>query len=123
MPVNNLNINLGDLLKKLTPAKKRRFLGWRIAYFFTIGIILAGGMYTMLFVYKNIFTTLSNSYNIMVLSSELGMDNVDMNEFERARTAVDKHLEPTTIPDDLRNLFQYNIVVSATSTPTSTKKQ
>lgn len=117
----NNSFGLGMLIQKFTPLKKRRFLGWRIAYLVTVGSILASGLIVSFFIYQNTFATLTNAYNIMILSSELGADTVDMAAFEHAENTINNIGRTSEIPGDLRNLFEYNIV-SPTSTVSTTIK-
>jgi len=114
MSINNLDIK--DLLKKFTPTQKRPFLIWRVIYMATIGVLVAGAIFTFSFIYQNIFTTLNNAYSIIILSSELGMDTVDVPAFEKMEKIIKSKGGHVAIPNNLRNIFDYNIIITSTAT-------
>jgi len=116
-------ISLSEIWKKLAPAEKDNYLGWRLASIVIAGIIILAGITTAGFVYQNIYSTLSNTYSIFVLSSELGMDIVDMNSYQKTATIIANKKTVTVIPENIRNIFDYQVdLVVTTSTATTTKK-
>ncbi len=113
-------ISLSDIWKKLAPAEKDHYLGWRLASIMVAGSILFAGIITAGFVYQNIYSTLSNTYSIFVLSSELGMDIVDMDSYKKTADIIANKKIPASIPAEIRNIFDYQIDLEP-ATPTTTK--
>ena len=114
-------ISLSDIWKKLSPAEKNTYLGWRLASILVAGVILMAGIATAGFVYQNIYSTLSNAYSIFVLNSALGTDTVDMDGYQKTAAIITNKKIIANIPAGIRNIFDYQAEVD-TSTPTTTKK-
>jgi len=113
-------ISYREIWNKLAPPGKNSYLGWRLASIVLAGVILMSGILTAGFVYQNIYSTISNAYSIFALSSELGMDIVDMDTYQKTVNIIAAKNNPTIIPTNLRNIFEYKITPS-TSTPSDTK--
>lgn len=125
MSINKISLKdiRKDIQQKLLPAERQKFLGWRIAYLLVIGALLASGLLTVSFVYQNIYNTLANSYAIVILSTDLSMDRVDMNAFAAAEQAIARKNTGVDLPKNLRNVFLFGPVATSTPTTTATAKK
>lgn len=93
-----------------------RYGHWRIINLLVVGVMIGSVMLTGFFIYQNLFTTLNNAYIVTVLSSDLGVDTVDLNNYERAQTILEQKRREFKIPADLRNIFIYASPTSTVST-------
>ena len=88
---------------------------WRVIYLSTLGVLAASAIFTFSFIYQNIFTTFDNAYSIIILSSELGMDTVDVAAFKKVEIVIKNKGGSIEIPNNLRNIFDYNIIATSTA--------
>lgn len=117
MSINNLNFS--EIWKRFDTERQSKYLGWKIASIIVAGMIVLSALLTAGFIYQNIYSTISNSYSIFVLSSELGMDTVDMDMYNKTNNVITAKQTPTEIPADIRNIFNF---VDTTSSTISTTK-
>lgn len=91
-----------------------KYARWRIISILIVGIMIGSAFYTTNFIYKNIYTTLANANTIIVLSSSLGVDAVDIKNYTLAEEKKQKKAETFVWPTNLRTIFNYEITPSST---------
>lgn len=91
-----------------------KYARWRIVSILIVGIMVGSALYTADFIYKNIYTTLSNANTIIALSSNLGIDAVDVKNYNLAEEKKKEKAESFIWPENLRNVFNYEITPSTT---------
>ena len=75
-------------------------------------------LYTANFVYKNIYITLSNASTIIVLSSNLGVDAIDVKNYNLAEEKKTLKTQPFVWPEKSRNILNYDTKTSTSTTST-----
>ncbi len=91
-----------------------KYAHWRIISILIVGVMIGSAIYTTNFVYSNIYTTLSNANTIIVLSSSLGVDAVDIKNYNLAEEKKKRKAESFTWPTNPRVIFNYEITPSST---------
>lgn len=99
----------------------RKYIRWRIVSIVVVGIMVGSAMYAASFVYKNIYVTLANANTIVVLSSNLGVDAVDIKNYNLAEEKKKKKMEDYSWPKDLRVIFKYENNFNTSTSTTTTK--
>jgi len=92
-----------------------RYTFWRITSIIVMGFLGLSTLFTVSFIYNNIYDTITNSAIILSLNNEMPEDMLDLQLFETAQNLVKKKKITTTIPSDMRNIFLYG-TGAATST-------
>jgi hypothetical protein len=104
-------------LKKLIKSPYPNNLGWRLASLVFFGLLLAGAIGTVNFVYVNIYNTLNNVYTIVTMGSNLEMNVLNLPLYEKTQQTFQQKNTPVDIPTDMRNIFEfYTPPTSTTST-------
>jgi len=91
-----------------------KYARWRIISILTIGIMAGSALYTTNFIYKNIYVTLANANTIIILSSNLGIDAVDIKNYTLAEEKKREKTKNFTWPTNLRIIFNYETTPSST---------
>lgn len=99
-------------------SKPGKYNRWRIISILIVGIMIGSAFYTTNFIYKNIYTTLANANTIIVLSSSLVVDAVDIKNYNLAEAKKKEKATVFAWPKDLRVIFNYENTSSSTSSTT-----
>jgi len=106
------NLDLKNLNKMFSNGG--RYARWRILSMIIVGIMAASALLTANFIYQNIYVTLSNANIIIVLSSNLSVDTIDLKNYNLAEERTRYKTESFSWSDKIRNIFNYE--VSGTTT-------
>ncbi len=98
---------------KIIVAYKGRYGFWRLINIVIFGLLISGAMFTYYFIYQNIYSTIANANAITSLQSNLNIYDLDLQAYEKARTAITLKTQAQEIPADIRNIFYYNVSTSA----------
>ncbi|MFA6486459.1 MAG: hypothetical protein WCT40_03775 [Candidatus Magasanikbacteria bacterium] len=112
----NKNISLREIFAKFTPSAGDRYFAWRLTSIILAGMIVASGLCAAGFVYKNIYSSISNSYIVFALNSKLSADSVDMAVYEKMRAKISAKKTTVAIPAGLRYIFDYDLPTVVSST-------
>lgn len=117
------NINLAQLTALLKKRMKMhgRYTIWRVTSILTAGFLGAATILTVYFIYSNIYNTLSNSNAILILSSNVPNDIIDLQTYEKAKEAIANKNQVPVVPNNLRNIFSYGQGSTRSASPSSTK--
>lgn len=97
----------------LKPANQYTF--WKAIGLFVIGLLLAGTIMIFYFIYLYSYLTLSNANTIIILSSNLAVDIIDVKTFQSTEGLIKLKKDLPDIPEKIRNIFYY--IEPVTSTP------
>lgn len=101
-PINSLSF------KTKTP-----FLAWKLLSIGLIGVMLGSIIFSMYFIYVNIYRTLDDVNTIVVLNSNTSLDKINQKSYDRAQDLVQLKRNLAALPKQYRNIF----VKPTTSTP------
>ena len=105
MLMNNLSrAQIGSYLKTIVK-NDGHYRAWRLASIGIVGFLGLAVILTIYFIYNNIYTTLSNSNVILILSNSPQSDMIDVDAYEKAKEIIIKKQQAITIPSKLRNIF------------------
>jgi hypothetical protein len=107
--LTNKNLNINQIFDS-----GGKYAHWRIVSILIVGIMIGSALFTANFVYNNIYITLSNANTIIALSSSLGIDAVDVKNYNLAEEKREEKAENFTWPENLRNIFNYEVAPSTT---------
>jgi len=108
MLMNNLSrAQIGSYLKTIVK-NDGHYRAWRLASIGIVGFLGLAVILTIYFIYNNIYTTLSNSNVILILSNSPQSDMIDVDAYEKAKEIIIKKQQAITIPSKLRNIFTYD---------------
>jgi len=113
MKLNN-NLDLKNINRILSG--NGHYTNWRIISILVIGVMAVSAFLTADFIYKNIYVTLSNANDIVILSSHLSIDTIDLKNYNLAEERKKYKTENFTWPQNIRNIFNYAISASSTTT-------
>lgn len=98
------------------------YLGWRIASILIVGLMLGSAVFSIWFIYYNIYVTIANTASIVILQSSQKADTIDWNSFEQAQKNLLLKSDKTEWPKNIRDIFNYaDIATTTTSTSAKTK--
>lgn len=117
MPI--ISFEKPEILKGIKLQKANYYTNWSVANIVVLGILLASVMITFFYVYKNIYSLYNNAATIIVLNSELTIDVINFNAYNKIQEVLAVKAEPIIIPGKIRNMFVYGPLAVATSTPTT----
>lgn len=109
------NLEIGNFNKIFGNGGK--YAKWRIISILTVGVMALSAFFTGDFIYKNIYNTLSNANMIIVLSSNLGIDTVDIKNYNLAEERKKLKTESFSWGKEIRNIFIYESEDITTTTP------
>src|SRR3989344_3963548 len=108
MLMNNLSrAQIGSYLKTIVK-NDGHYRAWRLASIGIVGFLGLAVILTIYFIYNNIYTTLSNSNVILILSNSPQSDMIDVDAYEKAKEIIIKKQQAITIPSKRRNIFTYD---------------
>jgi len=108
MLTNNLSwAQVGGYLQKIVK-NDGHYRAWRLASIGIVGFLGLAVIFTIYFIYNNIYNTLSNSNVILILSNSPQSDTIDVDAYEKAKEIIAKKEQITSIPIKLRNIFIYD---------------
>lgn len=96
--------------------KNKKIIIWNMMTILVITIFLLIISCSLYFAYNNIYLTLNNAQTIFLLESKLGSENIDIKNFEISQQKIKTKKEEIIIPENLRNLFEYQISQNTTNT-------
>ncbi|HSR89406.1 MAG TPA: hypothetical protein VLK22_03385 [Candidatus Udaeobacter sp.] len=99
---------------KTTLTYKGNYGFWRLLKIIIIGILVYGAMFTCYFIYQNIYSTIANANAIVALKSKAGGYDLDLQAYQKARTAITQKNHLEEIPTNVRNIFYYITATSST---------
>ena len=91
-----------------------KYARWRITSVLIVSIMIVSAIYTTIFVYKNIYTTISNA-NVITELSSLESYAVDVNNYNLAEEKKIEKTKNFTWPINLRVIFNYEVSSSSTN--------
>ncbi|MFA5770923.1 MAG: hypothetical protein WC894_05520 [Patescibacteria group bacterium] len=116
----SINVKFDQIKKTgyLKPAN--RYTIWKVVGMLIIGLLLACTMLVFYFIYQYSYLTLSNANAILTLSSNLGVDIVENNNFKISQDIINSKKSLPEITNKIRNIFYY-VETSSSTTTASTK--
>jgi hypothetical protein len=88
------------------------YASWRLASIIVVGILTIATLESVYFMYKNIYSTISNSTAIVLLGDAAGSQTIDIATFTRTEAILKNKIEPEIWPERLRNIFAYDETTS-----------
>ena len=110
-----------SIKEKFSLRKRAAYLGWRLFSIVVVGIMAGSVIVSSYFIYENIYRTLADANTVVILSSTVGIDAINITEYDNAERFLALKRTPFTISKDARNIFMYDSSTSTAST-SSTKK-
>jgi len=109
-------LNKNWSFKKIEPYAK-----WRLASLALFGVLLGSVIGSFYFIYLNIYRTLDDAHNIIILNSNLSINKINMESYRQAALAIKLKEKPSSIPKNIRDIFSYGQTASSTPTPPAKK--
>lgn len=94
-----------------------RYAKWRILSMLIVGVMAASALLTANFIYQNIYVTLTNANIIVVLSSNLSVDTIDLKNYNLAEERKKYKTENFSWGNKIRNIFNYETSNTTTTKP------
>ncbi|OGH87813.1 MAG: hypothetical protein A3J93_05280 [Candidatus Magasanikbacteria bacterium RIFOXYC2_FULL_42_28] len=96
------------------------YLWWRVTSIIVVGAMFGSALFSIWFIYSNIYTTISNTAAIAVWESTPSTDAVDITAYEQAQKNLLLKSTTTEWPANPRDIFNYADATTTTSATTST---
>lgn len=92
---------------------------WRFINIIIMGALIGGALLTYVFIYQNIYNTISNTYAITELNANINWTALNSQDYTKAQDILKQKAEIKQISRTIRNIFSYagsSIPTSSTST-------
>lgn len=109
------------LAKKWSSKKIEPYAKWRLVSLVLFGFLLSGFVGSSYFIYLNIYRTLDDANNIVILNSSLAVNSVNMESYQQALHALKSKEGLSILPKNIRDIFSYGPETTS-GTPPATKK-
>lgn len=94
---------------------KGTYQWWVIITYLVLGLMVGSLLMSGIFVYNYTFRTLEDAHLIVLLNTDMVVNNVNMENYQKAVELVNQKSAPTVIPDKLRNIFIYGAFTTSTT--------
>ncbi len=111
-----------SIKEKFLPQSNVAYLGWRVLSIIIIGVLTGSVIMSSYFSYQNIYQTIADANAVVVLSSTVGSDIINIPEYEKAEQFLERKRAPFFFAEGARNIFTYATASSTLPGATSTKK-
>ena len=103
------------LNQKIQLAAKGTYQWWVIASYLLLGLMAGSIVMSTIFVYNYTFRTLEDAHTIVLLNTDMVVNNINMITYNKAAAALGLKSVKIVIPPQLRNIFSYVEVAASSS--------
>lgn len=100
--------------------QKNHYGFWRILNIIVSGILLAGVIFTVSFIYKNVNTALTNTVTIAKIRTQITFDALDTETYEQTKKTIEDKQSLKSIPSGVRFVFDYQTTTTIYEKNTTT---
>lgn len=103
-------------------ALPKKYAAQKIINLLTMGALFGIIIWSIYFVYEYTYQTLNNVDNIIILSSDIGVNTIDIHAYEASQKNLKTKSSITNPPNVIRNIFYYVQPNNAAKGTTTSKK-
>lgn len=105
------------LNQKIQITAKGTYQWWVIVSDIIFGLMVGSLLLSAIFVYNYTFRTLEDAHTIVLLNTDMVVNNINVENYQKAVSLLSLKTPIISIPDSLRNIFSYKLI--PTTTPES----
>lgn len=103
------------LSQKIQLGLKGTYQWWRVITFLAVGLMAGSLLMSAIFVYNYTFRTLEDAHTIVLLNTDMVVNNVNLENYQKAASLIEAKSAQLAVPNKVRNMFNYGSLTTSTA--------